>query len=112
MQLGQRLLLGLRPHPVKLLDTQFHGALDAMHHIERARFQFGPEDLGYKRLPERFAQDAVRLLDTTLPARLELLRTAKVLAIESKVLIHKSGGQILRISVYQMEAQITLPVIQ
>src|SRR5689334_14334475 len=110
MQLLQRLLFGLRSHPVKLLDVVFHGLLDLARHGDSALLHLRAEGAIHELLAQRFAQLAIDKSNAALPAWLDLLHAAKRAAVEIEILLHELCREIRSVGGSDMPAQIGLPI--
>ena len=112
MQFFERLLFGLRRHPRQPLDVALHGLFDLPHHFLGALLGLRRERPLHISLAQGLSQIIVCVADAALPARFELLGSSQSLAEEIKVGIHKRRGQVGRIRMHQMPAQVCLPAFQ
>ena len=112
MQLLERALLGILPHPRQLLNLALHGRFDSLGHSKRALLGGRRERLGDKFLAQRLADVSVHAPHAAFPARRHLLHSAQILAIEIEIRIVKSRRQGGSPGMHQMPAQISFPVVQ
>jgi hypothetical protein len=108
-QLGLRLLLGFRAHPVEGLDALLEGQQEVVHHLLDLLLALGREVVLHIDLADHFAQVAVDLGDRALVQRTVDLGAAQHGAAEGEALVDERLRQVRRVGADQAEGEVGLP---
>src|SRR5437868_3979036 len=86
--------------------------VDLLHHLDGGFLYLRTKGLSDEDLAERFAQVAINIRNAALPAWPIGLHAAQILAVEIEVGLHEWRREIRSARLYQMPAQIILPIGQ